>query len=85
MQVYHSLADLAKLVPAASKAIVPAPRVYNCTACRFVDPHGLVCGACLRKIRDDQADQNNYKIALLAACFDGHGMTLLRGKCAALV
>ena len=80
MQVYHSLADLAKTIPAAPKAIVPAPRVYNCTACRYVDPHGLVCGACLRKILNGKTDQQ-----LLAACFDGHGMTLLRGKYAAVM
>jgi len=86
MQVYNSLADLAGLVPPpAPESEKPAPntRTYDCTGCRFVDTHGLVCDVCLRKILDRQADR---KASLLAACFEGRGcITLLRGKCAAYV
>ena len=86
MQIYSSLDDLAGLVPPpALEAEKPAqiPRVYDCIGCRYVDSHGLVCGACLRKILNGQAEKN--KSSLIAACFDEHGMTLLRGRCAALV
>ena len=31
---------------------------YDCTSCRFVDQHGLVCGVCLRKILDERATKN---------------------------
>ena len=88
MTVYNSLASLAELVPAPPEPEPPAPpqpRSYDCTGCRFVDSHGLVCGFCLRKILDDQADQRHSKMLLLAACFDGHGMTLLFDRRAALV
>ena len=86
MQVYNSLADLAGLVPPHTpvpEKPAPAPRTYDCTGCRFVDSNGLVCGFCLRKILDGQAEQR--KASLLAACFDGHGMTLLQGRRTALV
>jgi hypothetical protein len=86
MQVYNSLAELAGLVPPPapeSEKPIPAPRVYDCTGCRFVDSHGLVCDVCLRRILDGKKTQP--KASLLAACFDGHGMTLLRGKRTALV
>jgi len=86
MQIYNSLAGLAGLVPSpAPEAENPAqtPRIYDCTGCRYVDAHGLVCDVCLRKILDGRVEQN--KSSLIAACFDGHGMTLLRGRCAALV
>ena len=86
MQVYNSLAELAGLVPPPApepEKPTPAPRTYDCTGCRFVDSNGLVCGFCLRKILDGQTEQR--KASLIAACFDGHGMTLLRGKRTALV
>lgn len=64
------------------KPETPAPRVYDCTGCRYVDAHGLVCDACLRKILDSQAER---KASLIAACFEGRGcFILLRGKRAAL-
>ena len=88
MQVYNSLADLAGLIPPpppAPEAETPAPtpRTYDCTGCRFVDSNGLVCGFCLRKILDGQAEQR--KASLIAACFDGHGLTLLHSRLPALV
>ena len=86
MQIYNALADLARLVPPpAPEAEKPTqtPRVYDCTGCRYVDSHGLVCDVCLRKILDGQAGKN--KSSLIAACFDGHGMTLLRDRRTALV
>jgi len=86
MQGYNSLADLAGLIPPPAPEAenpTPAPRIYDCTGCRFVDSHGLVCDVCLRRILDGK--KARPKASLLAACFDGHGMTLLRGKCAALV
>ena len=86
MHVYNSLADLAGLVPPPvpeAEKPAPAARIYDCTCCRFVDSHGLVCGACLRKILDSQAARRD---SLLAACFEGRGcITLLRGRRAALV
>ena len=86
MQVYNSLADLAGLVsPPAPEAEKPAPtaRSYDCTGCRFVDSHGLVCDVCLRKILDRQVER---KSSLLAACFEGRGcITLLQGRRAVLV
>ena len=86
MQVYNSLAELAGLLPPPApeaEALAPAPRIYDCTGCRFVDSHGLVCDVCLRRILDGQAEQR--KASLLAACFDEHGMTLLRGRSTVLV
>ena len=77
MKVYNSLADLAGLLPPpAPEPEKPAPHTYDCTGCRFVDTHGLVCDVCLRKILDRQAER---KASLLAACFEGRGcITLLR-------
>jgi len=86
MQVFTSLADLAGLVPPPApepEKPTPAPRIYDCIDCRFVDSHGLVCDVCLRRILDGQAEQR--KASLLAACFDEHGMTLLRGRSTVLV
>ena len=86
MQIYNSLAGLAGLVPSpALEAENPAqtPRIYDRTGCRYVDAHGLVCDVCLRKILYGQAEQN--RSSLLAACFDGHSMTLLRDRGTALV
>ena len=86
MQIYNSLAGLAGLLPPPvpePEKPAPAPRIYDCTGCRFVDSNGLVCGFCLRKILDGQAEQR--KVSLLAACFDGHSMTLLRGRSTVLV
>jgi hypothetical protein len=92
MQVFNSLADLAGLIPPpppAPEAETPAPhpRTYDCTGCRFVDSNGLVCGFCLRKILDNQAEKKQSRASLIAACFDGHGgITLLRAnRAAALV
>ena len=84
MKVYNSLADLAGLVPPpAPEPEKPAPHTYDCTGCRFVDTHGLVCDVCLRKILDRQAER---KASLIAACFEGRGcVTLLRGRRTALV
>ena len=71
-------------LPALPEAENPVPRVYNCTGCRYVDAHGLVCDVCLRKILDDHAGRR--KPALIAACFEGRGcITLLRGQRAALM
>ena len=94
MKVFNSLAELTELVPPpAPEAKEPTSgRSYDCTGCRFVDSHGLVCGFCLRKILDSQADRRSRhdrrertSSSLIAACFDGHTMTLLQGKRAALV
>jgi len=95
MQIYNSLAGLAGLLPPPvpePEKPAPAPRIYDCTGCRFVDSNGLVCGFCLRKILDGQADRRMptrpkgaSKVSLLAACFDGHSMTLLRGRSTVLV
>ena len=64
--------------PSSPKSDSSLSRTHDCTGCRYVDAHGLVCGACLRKILDDQAEQS--EASLLAACFDGHNVTLLRSK-----
>ena len=70
--------------PALPEAGSPVPRIYNCTGCRYVDAHGLVCDVCLLKILDDHAGRR--KPTLIAACFEGRGcITLLRGQCAALM
>jgi hypothetical protein len=88
MQVFNSLSDLAGLVPPpppAPESDNPAsrPRTYDCTGCRFADSHGLVCDVCLRRILNGQAGQRTA--SLIAACFDGHGITLLRARQPALV
>ena len=87
MQIFNSLADLAGLVPPpppAPEAENPEPRTYDCTGCRYVDAHGLVCDVCLRRILNGQAGQR--KASLLAACFEGYGrITLLRARQPALV
>ena len=62
--------------PAQPKSGNPAPRVYDCIGCRYVDAHGLVCDVCLRKILDRRVEQN--KSSLVAACFDEHGMAYLK-------
>ena len=72
MQVFNSLADLAGLIPPpppAPEAETPAPypRTYDCTGCRFVDSNGLVCGFCLRKILDNQAEKKQNRESLMAA------------------
>ena len=93
MIVYNSLADLAGLVPPpAPEPEKPVPHTYDCTGCRFVDTHGLVCDVCLRKILDRQAerrsrhDRRERKASLIAACFEGRGcITLLHGRRAVLV
>ena len=75
MQVFNSLADLAGLAPPpVPEPESPAqPRTYDCTGCRFVDSNGLVCGFCLRKILDNQAEKKSRE-SLMAACFDGHSI-----------
>ena len=88
MQIFNSLANLAGLIPPpppAPEAETPAPqtRTYDCTGCRFVDSNGLVCGFCLRKILDTQAEKKQIRVSLMAACFDGSGFTLLFGNRAA--
>jgi len=87
MKVYNSLAELAGLVPPPApepEKPTPTPRLYDCTGCRFVDSHGLVCDVCLRKIIDGQAGQR--KASLIAACFEGRGcITLLRDRRAVMV
>ena len=88
MQVYNSLDQLAGLIPPPAPepenpTPTPAPRLYDCTGCRFVDSHGLVCDVCLRRILDSKKAWP--KSSLLAACFDGYGMTLLRGRHPVLV
>ena len=75
MQILRTLAELAKLIPPQPEAEPPAPRIYDCTGCRFTDQHGLVCDVCLRKILDMQAGQR--KPSLFAACFEGHGCVTL--------
>ena len=83
MQAKNSPTKLAKSPPTVPEAGPPVPRVYDCTGCRYVDSHGLVCDVCLRKILDGQAERKAF---LLAACFEGHGcITLLRGRRAAYV
>ena len=68
--------------PVQPEAENPVPRVYDCTGCRYVDSHGLVCDVCLRKILDRRVER---KALLLAACYEGRGcITLLRGKRAVL-
>ena len=70
--------------PALPEAENLAPRVYDCTGCRFADSHGLVCDVCLRRILSGQAEQ--HKASLFAACFDGQGRAaLLRTRQPALV
>jgi len=71
MQVFNSLADLAGLIPPpppAPEAETPAPhpRTYDCTGCRFVDSNGLVCGFCLRKILDNQAEKKQCRESLVS-------------------
>ena len=83
MQTIKTLAKVAESPPAQPEKETPTPHTYDCTGCRFVDTHGLVCDVCLRKILDSKKAQP--KASLLAACFDGHGMTLLRGRRAVLV
>jgi hypothetical protein len=83
MQTSKSPAKMAESPPAQPEAENPVPRVYDCTGCRYVDTHGLVCDVCMRKILDKQAER---KASLLAACFEGRGcITLLRGRRAVLV
>ena len=69
---------MAENAPALPEKESPMPRVYDCAGCRFVDSHGLVCDVCLRRILDGKKAQP--KDSLLAACFDGYGVTLLRGN-----
>ena len=79
MQTFRTLAELAKLIPPPPDVEPPAPRIYDCTGCRFTDAHGLICDVCLRKILDMQAGQR--KPSLLAACYEERGcVTLLRGR-----
>ena len=76
MQIFRTLAELAKLIPPQPDVEPPAPRIYDCTGCRFTDQHGLICDVCLRKILDKQAQRG--KAPLLAACFEERGhITLL--------
>ena len=88
MQTYNSLAGLAGLVPPPApepEKPEPVPRPYDCTGCRYVDTHGLVCDVCIRKILDEQTGRQREG-SLLAACFEGYGrVTLLRSRRAALV
>jgi len=84
MPTNKALIERIESPPAQPEAENPVPRVYDCTGCRYVDSHGLVCDVCLRKILDGQAGQR--KASLLAACFEGRGcITLLRGRRAVLV
>jgi len=73
MQTSNAPAKMTGNASAQSEAENPMPRVYDCTGCRYVDAHGLVCDVCLRKILDEQVEQ--CKAFLIAACFDGRGMT----------
>ena len=77
MQKNKDPAKMTGTAPPQPEAENPVPRVYDCTGCRFVDSNGLVCGFCLRKILDGRAEQR--KASLIAACFDGHNMSLLLG------
>ena len=79
MQTSNALAKMAGNTPGQPEAENPVPRVYDCTGCRYVDAHGLICDVCLRKILNEQAEQR--KAFLIAACFDGRGMTLLPRAC----
>ena len=84
MQTIKIPTKMAESPPAQPETENPAPRVYDCTGCRFVDAHGLICDVCLRKILDGQKGQS--KASLLAACFEGRGcVTLLHGRRTALV
>ncbi|MCL2105832.1 MAG: hypothetical protein FWH26_02035 [Oscillospiraceae bacterium] len=69
--------------PALPEAEPPAPRTYDCTGCRYVDSHGLICDVCIRKILDERAGRRPQIASLMAACFDGSGFTLLFGNRAA--
>ena len=83
MQANKAPSVMMKSPPAQPEAENPVPRIYDCTGCRYVDAHGLVCDVCLRKILDSQAGRKAF---LLAACFEGHGcITLLRSRRTALV
>ena len=83
MKANQNSAHMAGAPPSQPETEIPAPRIYDCTGCRFSDSHGLICDVCLRKILDGQAGQR--KASLIAACFDRHGMTLLRGRSTVLV
>jgi hypothetical protein len=86
MQANMNPAKVEGSAPALPEAENPAPRVYDCIGCRYVDPHGLVCDVCIRKILNGQAEQRRRESPLLAACFEGYGcVTLLRSRHAALV
>ena len=73
MQTSNAPAKMTEAASAQSEVESPAPRVYDCTSCRYVEVHGLVCGACLRKILDEQAAHR--EAFLIAACFNGRGLT----------
>ena len=46
----------------------PVPRTYDCTGCRFVDSHGLICDVCIRKILDERAGRFPQIASLMATC-----------------
>ena len=71
MQANNDPLKLSGSAPAQPEAENLAPRIYDCTGCRFVDSHGLFCDVCLRRILDNQAGQR--KASLIAACFEGRG------------
>ena len=52
------------------------PRTYDCTSCRYVDGHGLVCGFCLKKVLDEHAARKRAALGLGCTAFH-HKMACL--------